>query len=231
MRLSRHSFAWLLWLLLGACSSGQAPQQEAIRRTGIVSVFSRDDRASVQQSPCTEGRCGHVTLEDFSCPRGAAAEVLIVSGHSSPPTYLNGDPERVARIARCYRPGLIVLDTCYGFSLPLLEALADEVPSALVVGATHKLPVNGLLYEDGFFQAGSAEQRAGFVRTRSGKPLERWRLDAAALEDARARLEGWDVAALESHLVRKLPNLVGVPLQGSDSVALAPVAPERFRRR
>lgn len=231
MRPLRLPVFWLVSLLLGACSEGQAPMQEAVQRTGMVSVFSREDRASVQQSPCTGGRCGLHALEEFACPRDAAAEVLIISGHSSPPVYLNGAPERIARVARCYRPRLIVLDTCYGFSLPLLEALADAAPSALVVGATYKLPVNGLLYEEGFFQAGPAERRADFVRTRSGKALERWRLDAATLEQARRQVDGWAVADLEAHLVRKLPNLVAVPLQGSDSMALAPVPPERFRVR
>jgi hypothetical protein len=220
----------VLLLLLGACSPGQAPGGAAAGTARIVSVFSRRDPPPIQQFSCAEGRCERVALEDFSCPWGARAEVLIVSGHSVPPVYLHDDPERLARVARCYRPGLIVLDTCYGFSLPLLEALAEEAPAALVVGATYKLPPDGLLYGEGFFQESSAEARAAHVRTRSGKPLQQWHLDRATLRRAQRDLDTWDVSRLEAHLVRKHPNLVGVALEGSEATALVPVEPARFRR-
>ncbi len=215
-----------------ACSSEQPPRRAATEVPRVVSVFSRLDSELLQKSPCAQsaGACEEVALEDFSCPRKAAAEVLIVSGHSLPPQYLHAGPEALARVAACYRPELIVLDTCYGFSLPLLDALADALPGALVVAATYKLPPQGLRYEEGFFLAGTVDARAERVHTRSGKPLTRWRLDPDVLNQAHDMLEGWSVDALEARLVRKLPNLVSVELPGTQASALAPVAPERFRR-
>ena len=222
-----------LWLLAsGACSREQAPRRAATEVPRIVSVFSRADAAPLRQSPCPPGSstCTVVALEDFACPRDAAAEVLIVTGHSMPPVYLHHGPEALARVADCYRPELVVLDTCYGFSLPLLDALADALPGALVVGTTYKLPPEGLRYDAGFFLPSPPAERAERVQTRSGKPLTRWRLDAQAVRQARDTLDGWGVAELEAHLVRKLPNLVGVGLPGADATALMPVAPERFRK-
>jgi hypothetical protein len=217
---------WFLALLLGVCACQQAPG----RQEPLVSVYSQADAAELQKAPCSDGRCPHLALEDFSCPFGARAEVLVLSGHSLPPSYLNAAPEEVARVARCYRPGLIVLDTCYGFSTPLLTALAEAAPGAWVLGPTYKLPLDGLLYDEGFFQAGSPEARARFVRTRSGKPLELWRLDAEALDSALDEVGRWEPAVLEARLARKLPNLVKVSLPG-EATALVPVPPERFRKR
>ncbi|NVJ25699.1 hypothetical protein HUW62_31210 [Myxococcus sp. AM011] len=221
--LARH---WLLALLLGACACQQAPGVQE----RVVAVYSRADVAELQQSPCSDDRCPHVALEDFSCPSGVRAEVLVLSGHSLPPSYLNASPEDLARVARCYRPDLIVLDTCYGFSTPLLTALAEEAPGAWVLGSTYKLPLDGLLYDEGFFQAGSPEQRARFVRTRSGKALELWRLDAKAMDTALEEVSRWEPAVLEARLARKHPNLVKVELPG-EATALVPVPPERFRKR
>ncbi|WP_147449999.1 hypothetical protein [Corallococcus carmarthensis] len=195
-----------------------------------MAIYSRADVAELQQSPCSDGRCPHVDLEDFSCPSGVRAEVLVLSGHSLPPSYLNASPEDLARVVRCYRPDLIVLDTCYGFSTPLLTALAEEAPGAWVLGSTYKLPLDGLLYDEGFFQAGSPEQRARFVRTRSGKALELWRLDAKAMDTALEEVSRWEPAVLEARLARKHPNLVKVTLPG-EATALVPVPPERFRKR
>ncbi|MFP2933631.1 hypothetical protein ACLESO_52535 [Pyxidicoccus sp. 3LG] len=222
--------SWLLALFLGACACQQDPGPARAGETGVVSVFSLADFTEIQRSPCSEGRCPHLTLEDFSCPFGARADVLVISGHSLPPEYLNASPEELARVARCYRPELIVLDTCYGFSTPLLTALAEEVPSAWVLGSTYKLPPEGLLYDEGFFQDGSPEQRARFVRTRSGRALELWRLDEDALDAALEEVERWEPAVLEARLARKHPNLVKVPLPGT-ATALVPVPPERFRKR
>ncbi|NNB84214.1 hypothetical protein [Corallococcus exiguus] len=221
-----------LMLLSGACSREPPPRRAATEAPRVVSIFSRADALPLQQAACGAGddACPNLALEDFDCPRDAAAEVLIFSGHSLPPLYLHTGPEALARVAACYRPELIVLDTCYGFSLPLLEALAGAVPGALVVGATYKLPSQGLRYDADFFQPGTADARAERFHTRSGKPLTRWRLDADALSQARDTLEAWDVDALEARLVRKLPNLVSVDLPGADAAALVPVAPERFRR-
>lgn len=221
-----------LMLLSGACSREPPPRRAATETPRVVSIFSRADALPLQQAACGVGddACPNLALEDFDCPPDAAAEVLIFSGHSLPPLYLHTGPDRLARVAACYRPELIVLDTCYGFSLPLLDALADAVPGALVVGATYKLPPQGLRYDADFFQPGTADARADRLHTRSGKPLTRWRLDADVLRQAHDTLEAWDVDALEARLVRKLPNLVGVDLSGSGVTALAPVGPERFRR-
>jgi hypothetical protein len=180
-------------------------------------------------TPCPHDRCQEIMLETFSCPLFArSAEAIIFSGHSAPPVYLNHSPDSLARVVACYRPELVVLDTCYGFSSPLLGAISRVRPTALVLGATYKLPPEGLAYGDAFFDSGPAAVRAEAIRTRSGAPLERWHADDGALRAALDDVARWDAKKLAAHLQRKLPNLVRVPLPGSNATVLVPVPGWRF---
>jgi hypothetical protein len=154
---------------------------------------------------------------------------VVVTGHSTPPVYLGRSPEQLARTIACFRPDLVVLDTCYGFSAPLLDALSAEGIAPLVVGSTHKLPPAGLAYEAPFYASdGAAEAWAAAVRARSGSPLAVWRLDPAALRAAEERVAGWDAAALTARLRRLHPNLVEVDVGGGGPEFLALVPPQRF---
>ncbi|HEX8700896.1 MAG TPA: hypothetical protein VF815_18775 [Myxococcaceae bacterium] len=198
--------------------------------SGIFVLFTRVDPPMLQ-TRCPEGQCAYLELENFSCPEDMSppAEVLIVSGHSVPPQYLSAPPQAIARVVQCLRPRMVVLDTCYGFSSPLLEELASIQPPMLVIGATYKLPPAGLVYEEAFYTAQPAPERAQHIRTRSGAGLERWWTDRDALRRTLAEVATWESPRLTANLQRKHPNLVRVPLHGSEATLLAPVAPERFR--
>jgi hypothetical protein len=198
--------------------------------SGVFVLSTRADPPTLH-TRCPEGRCAYLDLEDFECPEEPPppAEVLIVGGHSVPPEYLRAPSEAVVRVVHCLRPRLLVLDTCYGFSSPLLDALAPSQPPMLVIGATYKLPPQGLVYDDAFYTALSPEERARHLRTRSGAALESWWTDAEALRAALDDVAGWDVPRLTANLQRKHPNLVRVPLRGGEATLLVPVPPARFR--
>lgn len=178
---------------------------------------------------CPAQRCTEIVLESFACPVfSRPVATVIFTGHSAPPSYLHQSPEMLARVVACYEPELVVLDTCYGFSSPLLAAIARVRPSTLIVGATYKLPPDGLRYRDAFFMPGSIDERAGAIEARSGAAIERWRVDGGSLEAALDDVARWDAGTLTAHLQRKLPNLVRVPLPGSSATALVPVPSSRF---
>lgn len=216
-----------LSMLMMAVWVGQRLASEPSR---IVVLYSRADPPTLQ-TRCPEGQCTYLGLEDFSCPEGVAppTEVLIVGGHSLPPKYLNAPPAAIAEVARCLRPRLVVLDTCYGFSSPLLDELASVQPSMLVLGATFKLPPAGLLYEEAFYTARTPQERARHVRTRSGARLENWWTNSEELRATLETVATWKPPMLVDNLQRKFPNLVRVPVPGRKTTLLIAVPPERFR--
>jgi len=174
---------------------------------------------------------------DFVCPtQSSPTHTVILTGHSGVPTVLGQPPEVIAEVIACFDPELLVLDTCYGFSLTLLDALASQGLTPLVVGPTYQLPPAGLLYSDDFFDPPvldptvTAEALAQQVQTRSGEPLERWRLAQAPLEAAHAAVDIWSPDRLEANLQRVFPNLVRVPIPNTDAVTLVQVEPAQFRR-
>ena len=177
-----------------------------------------------------ERSCLKVDIETFSCPPAAPAiPNLVVSGHSQPPEYLGGSASRIAAVADCFQPDLLVLDTCYGLSHDLLAAIAAVEPGVRVVGTTYKLPPAGLLYGEAFSDAGlSPEMRAAAVRTRSGKPLSMVQITpeevSAAFDDAMSLPS----TVLSERVVRLHPNLVKATLL-SGSTILVRVEPEHFR--
>jgi hypothetical protein len=123
-------------------------------------------------------------------------------------------------VVHCLRPHLVVLDTCYGFSSPLLDELASVQTSMLVLGATFKLPPAGLVYEETFYTAQSPQERARHVRTRSGAKLESWWTDKRALRATLETVATWKQPMLLTNLQRKFPNLVRVPIYGSEATLL-----------
>ncbi|WP_426746032.1 hypothetical protein VZQ01_37235 [Myxococcus faecalis] len=215
---------------VAAIASGTlAPKVRAVP-SGIFVLSARADPPTLH-TRCPEGLCAYLELEDFDCPEEPPppAEVLIIGGHSVPPEYLRAPPEAIARVVQCLRPRLLVLDTCYGFSSPLLELLVTARPAMRVIGATFKLPPQGLAYDDAFYTALPPEERARHVRTRSGARLESWWTDPEELRAALDDVASWDVPRLTAGLQRKHPNLVRVSLHGDEATLLVPVPPSRFR--
>jgi hypothetical protein len=221
-------------MVLALLGSGAAALRRILRsppRDAVVVLFSSADPAAVRQLDCPDGRCTFLDLEADPCGAGvAAARTVVVTGHSTPPVYLGGSAARLAAAVACFEPELVVLDTCYGFSAPLLDALAAEGIAPLVVGSTQKLPPAGLSYGERFYAGGAAEARMAEVRARSGAHLAQWKLAPRTLRAAEEQVSRWDRDTLSGRLRRLHPNLVEVNLPDSEETLLVPVAPERFRR-
>ncbi len=196
----------------------------------IVVLYSRTDSSVLREFSCPAGRCRFLAIEDEPCAEPVRARTVIVTGHSRPPRYLGRTARDTARAASCSEPDLVVLDSCYAFSIPLLEELATADPTPLVVGSTKLLPRAGLKYGSGFFDATTSEGRADAVQARDGGSLERWRLDAKRLRSATAQVEQWSVDELEKRLRHVMPNLVTVQVPGERVELLAHVDPQRFLR-
>jgi hypothetical protein len=218
------SLAW--FLALPALAAPSRPGLSPLPRA--IVLFSSLDPPEVRRLSCPAGRCLFRDLEGFRCdlvePR---IPVVIVSGHSLPPLYLSHSPAELAAAIRCFAPELVVLDTCYGFSLPLLDELAATGPELLIVGATYRLPPEGLLYQTDLFAPGSAARHAAAIQTRSGARLERWRSSPIELDRAHAELDRWGPERLTASLRRVHPNLVLVPITPAVE-ALFEVPPARF---
>ncbi|MBN9686395.1 MULTISPECIES: hypothetical protein [unclassified Corallococcus] len=223
------NFALLLLLWMGVPACAPLPSLPADRVVVLYSV--RDDDALTRPACAEQKGCQAMTLESFACtPEVESAQTVIVTGHSLPPLYLHQSPEALARVLRCLQPQLVVLDTCYGFSAPLLDAMLQQGLAPLILGATYRLPPEGLRYDGRFFARGlSAHERAALVDTRSGAHLSRWQADAGQLSSSLTEARSWSREELTRHLQRVRPNLVRVPLVGTEERVLELVAPERFR--
>ncbi len=202
---------------------------------GVVILYTTEDSEAVQTA-CPQGTaCVRHRVDRPGCrPFGlhARPHTVILAGHSLPPhEYLGQRAEVVAEAVACLDPDNLVLDTCYGASTPLLEALVAQGATPLVIGSTRKLPPDGLRYDERLFSAEAPRDPGSLVQARSGEPLEVFELQAAALRQVSAEVQSWSVERLEARLRRKLPNLVLAELPGGDATVLVPVPPARFRRQ
>lgn len=179
--------------------------------------------------PCVAPGCVACPIASATCQDGAF-DTVVLSGHSLPPVYLEQSPRRVAELITCADPSLVVLDTCLGFSSPLLEALVSAGFEGVLVGSLDQVPGEGFVYGAGFRQAPTALGRARAVRMRSGAALEVWTADADTLARARAAVDSWDVETLTAALHWVQPNLIRAPLGTAGPTALFLIPAERFQR-
>ena len=135
--------------------------------------------------PCPDGRCSYHVFEDFTCGSQRATSVVI-GGHSRPPLFAGQPPEVVAAAVRCFEPDLIVVNSCFGATTPLLSALSDI--GAVVVAAPGALPEPGLRLGADFFGVGPTAVRAAAIVAPWGVELFRGVPSVADLEAARSAL-------------------------------------------
>lgn len=206
----------------GALRSGEAQRPE-------VPMAILSDGGLPDPFPCEGPTCLRLRPDEPACsdasPRVGA---VVVSGHSLPPRYLGLSADELAQRIACLEPDLIVLDTCYGFSSPLLQALAARGVRAQIVGAHRQVAKTGLRYGPDFFEASDPEVRSAAVGA-GDDAVERWRADPDQLAAALLVAESWSPDELKAHIQRVHPNLVRVPLADSGAVALVLVPPERFQ--
>lgn len=219
MRLARSLLPILALALLGA---GCQARPEA------VVLFSTATPAMRAALPAA--RCAYYPVEGFVDP-GVRARTVVVAGHSEPPLYLGQAPAAIARAVAAFRPELVVLDTCYGASSPLLEALTATGLAAWVVAPPYRIPLDGFVYEPGFLAAGPAEARARRVSTAPPYPLLRWRLDARELAAVREEAAALPASTLRRRLRRLDPPMVALGLATGlepEGRVLVPVEPARL---
>lgn len=183
----------------------------------VAVIYSR---GSLHLRPdCPPGRCEYHALEDFTCPEdGRAARAVIVAGHAAPPQYLGADPATIAAAAACFAPELVVIDTCYGASTPLLSALAAR-GDFLVVASPRLVPGRGFSYGARFFEVAAADVRAAAVT--SATPLFIGWPDADAMARAEAEVLASDGATLRPRVRSWNPTLVAVETAEGEVVAPA----------
>ena len=232
--LSPLSLALLVLLVLAAFLPGGPLVHPSAVDAPVVILYSSADGPRVQ-THCPPGTpCARIALEGFDCARRRDAHTphtVVLAGHSMPPLhYLGHSADEVAGIVACLEPTVVVLDTCYGASLPILDAMASVGLRSMVLGATVRLPPQGLRYEDALFAWERPEPAEHLISMRSGEELEVFRLDPGILEAAEVQVDRWGVDTLLDRLQRKRPNLVRVELAGSEAEILVPVDAARFGR-
>lgn len=182
----------------------------------VAVIYSR---GSLHLRPdCPPGRCDYHAIEDFTCDRARAVRTVIVAGHAAPPQYLGTEPQSIALAIACFAPELVVIDTCYGASTPLLSALAER-GDFLVVASPRLVPGRGFRYGARFFDDAAPDVRAAAVT--SVTPLFIGWPDGDALARAEAEVMASDGDTLRPRVRSWNPTLVAVEMAEGEVVAPA----------
>ncbi len=163
---------------------------------------------------------------------GIQADTVVLGGHSSPPMYVGQPAVRTAKAIASFHPQLVILDTCYGASTPILNALAAEGLRSWVVAAPYQLLVRNFRYGADVFRSADPVKRAMAVQTTPPYPLLRWKLDPAALRAIEAKVDAMGPQELERRLKCVRPALVRMALPTRESPQgriLVPVPIARFK--
>jgi hypothetical protein len=181
---------------------------------------------------CAPGRCRFHALEDvdLDCASVAPSRTVIVAGHANTEQMLGRTPGEVAAAAACFGPDLVVLDTCFGASTPVLRAFAGD---ALVVAAPSTVPGDGLRYGPALFGDGPAEERARAVVSEPPSPLYVDKPDVATLRELEAAVAATPGDQLRERVRSWVPTLVAAGAGGQPVLVSAdwrrigepPVAP------
>lgn len=182
----------------------------------VAVVYSRHGQEL--RTRCPEGRCTWHVIEDFTCP-AEPVETVVIAGHATHERWLGQPADAIARAAACFRPSLVVVDTCLSAASPLLEALSAL--DATIVAAPALLPPEGLAYGPAFFEPGPVAARVAAIADPPGGTLLRWRADRAELAAAVAAAAAMDTAALTERLVSWSPPVARVPLGAVGEVRVA----------
>lgn len=174
---------------------------------------------------CPAGRCHWQPIEGLRCEDQPRREVVVVAGHGTDKAWLDRDAATVAAAVACFSPRLVVVDTCFGASVTLLEALARR-SRAMVVASPRIVHGDGFRYGAAFFTGGSPADRAAAIADPNLQPLLRWNLDSEVLVRLRARVDAMQPDALGRALFRRNPASVRVDLDGHGPV----VVPIDWRR-
>lgn len=220
----RHGLGYGLIVL--ALLSGGCAKSPPIPIAVLYSEQSPQLKAALPASACT-----YFTIEDAPFPDREASTV-IVAGHSLPPDYLGKPAAFVAATIAGFHPRLIVMDTCYGASTPILAALAADGCRARIVAPPFPIPETGLIYDAAFTDTRSAQARSRMVHTQPGFALLRWTISSKPLAELETRIDQESSESLRKDLLLNDPPLVRTNLSEPPSsttpvLAFVPVA--RFK--
>ncbi|MBC7544643.1 MAG: hypothetical protein H7338_18125 [Candidatus Sericytochromatia bacterium] len=213
------------WMLIQPVIRPRSPQPDVVL---LYAEKERDKAPEFARTPVRE-----FALEGFQNP-GLTAKTVVLGGHSIPPVYVGQPAAVVAKAIASFKPDVVVLETCYGASTPILRALADTGLRAWVVAAPYQLPVRDLHYTPAFFTAADVRTRVMAVDTVPPYPMLRWRLDPVVLTAIESQVAAMGPDELTQRLKRVMPALVRMPLPtilSPKGLILIPVASERFKRR
>lgn len=208
----------------GALACSRAPEQ-------VPAAILYSQATPTMRAALPAEKCSAFPVEGFKNP-GVRAKTVVLAGHSLPPTYVDQPASAIAQAITSFEPELVVLDTCYGASTPILEAFVDAGLKAMVVAPPYRIPQDGFVYAAGFLEEPDAAKRAELVRTEPSYPLLRWTPTRQPLAQIRHELDALDAQALRKRLKRATPPLVkaqvpGLPMPGAQ--VLVPLPVDRFR--
>lgn len=159
--------------------------------------------------------CIYQTLEDF-VDKGIKANTVIFSGHGEPPIYALHKPKEISKIISSYEPELIVLNSCYSSSTPILEALTKTSSGAFVVASPFQIYLPGYVFGKNFFDFSlSPSERAKAVKIEPDYPILKWKLNENELNFAKAKVNSFSKKELKKRLRRRTPPLIRVPMPES----------------
>lgn len=193
-------------------------------RTAAISSIT-----SPQLMPkCPAGQCIQYTVQNFRCGPSMRASTVLIAGPAQPPSILDTTPDEVARVAKCFKPELVVLDTPYGNSTAYLKALAKAGLNAMVVGSSRMVPNETFTYGPAFWSRASVAERAAAVSsTNPAQKMIRWPLNDVAVQKADDLVAAMSKEEMTSRLLRALPHLVKVEPEPEVEM-LVFVPPERL---
>lgn len=117
----------------------------------VVVVYS-GDQAFQPERVCAECVAYDITRPP---PDGLEAQIIVLVGHSSPPEHVVGRPpsEVFARLAHIQpTPALLILDTCFGASNDMIEAMVDAgLRPDTVLAYAGRVPLDGFTYAANLF--------------------------------------------------------------------------------
>ncbi len=223
-------------LMIARDDGSDPPVVRDITQSVVPSAVVLYSQRSIHLRPdCPPGRCTYHPIEEFQCSKPSAASpnthsgmgvtTVIVAGHAAPPEYLGTSAAVIADAVACFTPELVVVDTCFGASTPLLKALATR-SSALVVGAPAFVAGRGFKYRQAFFEAATPEERAAAVSSVPAMRLFVGRPSMEAIEQAEADIDAASGDALRARVRSWVPTLVTVQFEPDQEI----VAPADWRK-
>ena len=146
------------------------------------------------------------------------AKIVIVSGHGAPPVYAGHSANEVELAVSKFKPELIVMNSCFGASSPILESLSNKNTGALIVAPPFPIYLPGYKYLDNFFNEKlSLNERARNVITVPYYPQLIWKINKTELTKAKSKVLKMSKSELKQNYRRRVPPLIRVKINENNN--------------